>query len=120
MYYLILNRTKLLYTMIVLDLDKGLLHWEMRRRLFHDAIVLVHSFKHSLYVVTYGDTYLAGETLSRVYNYIPCMLRCKQGLLTRLYGCFCCSSKKNQQNSPMQQVYGMSGYLQILSILKQW
>jgi hypothetical protein len=38
------SRTKLLSTMRIIGLDKGLLHWEIQRRLIHDAIAIVHSF----------------------------------------------------------------------------
>jgi hypothetical protein len=45
------STTKLLSTMQIIGLDRGVLHWEMQRRLVHDAITLVNSFKHCLYVV---------------------------------------------------------------------
>jgi hypothetical protein len=54
----------------------------------HDVISLLHHFKHALYVVSYGDRYLQGETLSRVENCIPCLLHCKKRVIDKLVPMF--------------------------------
>lgn len=82
------NRTKLLSTMRILGMKKEITHWEERRHMVHDVISLLHHFKHALYVVSYGDRYLQGETLSRVENCIPCLLHCKKRVIDKVVRMF--------------------------------
>jgi hypothetical protein len=54
----------------------------------HDVISLLHHFKHALYVVSYGDRYLQGETLSRVEHCIPCLFHCKKRVIDKVLRMF--------------------------------
>jgi hypothetical protein len=82
------NRTKLLLTMRILGMKKEITHWEERRHMVHDVISLLHHFKHAFYVVSYGDRYFQGETLSRVENCIPCLLHCKKRVIDKVVRMF--------------------------------
>jgi hypothetical protein len=82
------NRTKLLSTVRILGMKKEITHWEERRHTVHAVISPLHHFKHVLYVVSYGDRYLQGETLSRVENCIPCLLNCKKRLIDKVVRMF--------------------------------
>jgi hypothetical protein len=84
------NRTKLLSTMRILGMKKEITHWEEIRHmvLVHDVISLLHHFKHALYVVSFGERYLQGETFSRVENCIPCLLHCKKRVIDKLVRMF--------------------------------
>jgi hypothetical protein len=78
------NHTKLLSTMEVQGLNQATAHWEERRCDVYDGLRLLHNFKHVMYVVVYGDNYVAGQTVSRVENCIPGLLHCKKCVIDKV------------------------------------
>jgi hypothetical protein len=69
-------------------MDKDTAHWEELRRMVADALTVIRHFKHVFYIVENGEKYLDGDTLSRVKNYIPCLLHCKKWVIDKLVRMF--------------------------------
>jgi hypothetical protein len=94
------SRTPILSSLRILGMDKDTAHWEERRRIVADALACIHHSKHVLYIVEYGEKYLDGDTLSRVDNCIPCILHCKNVLLTKWLEYSFSKHKNNQPRIP--------------------